>query len=70
MEAIVGRPMLVPQRVENRDPVVVGKITPGDNFREVMMRGMNFGAGQKELKPVRELVVEKGFNSRAVVHDF
>jgi hypothetical protein len=69
MEAIVGRPMLVPQRVETREPCVVGKITPGANFREMMTRGMEFGKGYKELPPVKNLVLEKGWNGKAV-HDF
>ncbi len=33
MEAIVGRPMLAPKNVETDEPCVVGKITPGANFR-------------------------------------
>lgn len=70
MEAIVGRPLLVPKRVETDTPCVVGKITPGDNFREVMTMGMDFGKGyQGMLPPVRSLKVEKGWTGKAV-HDF
>lgn len=62
--------MLVPQRVETREPCVVGKITPGENFREIMTMGMDFGRGYKGmLPPVRDLKVEKGWVGKAV-HDF
>ncbi|KAI9876973.1 MAG: hypothetical protein M1830_005129 [Pleopsidium flavum] len=68
--AIVGRPLLVPKRVETSEPCVVGKITPGDNFREMMTMGMKFGKGFKGmLPPVRDLKVEKGRTGKAV-HDF
>ena len=74
MEAIVGRPMLVPQRVETRDPCVVGKITPGVNFRPLMTMGMEFGKGYEDpktgyLPPVRSLEVIKGWTGKAV-HNF
>lgn len=60
MEALVGRSIPVPSRVETRREFVLGKISPGVNFRDVMRRGMNFGAEQDHLEPVKELVIESG----------
>lgn len=60
MEALVGRSIPVPSRVESRQEFVLGKISPGKNFRAVMRRGMGFGAGQDRLECVKELVIESG----------
>lgn len=60
LEAILGRPLVVPQRVETPTPTIVGKISPGKNYRELLRRSVAFGGHVKGeyLPPVKKMVLE------------
>jgi 1,6-anhydro-N-acetylmuramate kinase len=55
MDAVVGRPIPVPDRVETRREQILGKVSPGGNYRQVMHKAMQFGAGAK-IGPVKDLI--------------
>ncbi|KYK54095.1 putative upf0075 domain protein [Drechmeria coniospora] len=56
MEAVVGRSIPVPERVESSRRYVLGKLSPGRNYRRLMRSSMEFGKGRDVLEPVSALV--------------
>ncbi|KAL2209425.1 UPF0075-domain-containing protein [Sarocladium strictum] len=56
MEAVLGRPILVPDRVETNKEQILGKISPGSNFRGLLHKTMRFGEPGQRLHPVKTLL--------------
>ena len=61
MDAVLGRPLVVPQRVETRTSTTVGKVSPGKNYSELMKTSVAFGGHVKGeyLPPVKEMGLER-----------
>ena len=57
MDAVLGRLLMVSQRVEMRIPVFAGKVSSRRNCRELIGRGVAFGGGfEGEYRPpVKEM---------------
>ncbi|KAG8416235.1 hypothetical protein J3458_006832 [Metarhizium acridum] len=55
-QSIVGRPILVPDRVETRREQILGRLSPGNNYRNLMHRAMSFGPPGQKLRPVKALI--------------
>ena len=61
MDRVLGRPMVVPGKLETRTQTIVGKVSPGKNCRELQKTSAMFGGdveGEylppvKEMKPVK-----------------
>lgn len=61
LDAILGRPLIVPDRVETKAPVIVGKISPGLNYRHLQRKAADFGKDYDTLgylPPVKSLIID------------
>lgn len=60
-EGFVGRPLMVPRRVESRRPGVIGHIQPGDNHFDLRRKVVEFWGSCRavEVKATTEMVYER-----------
>ena len=71
MEAILGRPALVPINSDNLQPnTISGKIAPGTRWREMMGASMKFGEGRLTLPTVKEMIVERPYTGWKAMQAF
>ncbi|KAH6883953.1 hypothetical protein B0T10DRAFT_580097 [Thelonectria olida] len=71
MEAILGRPALVPINSDNLLPnTISGKIAPGRRWREVMKSSIKFGEGRSTLPTVKEMIVQRPYTSWKAMQAF
>jgi 1,6-anhydro-N-acetylmuramate kinase len=47
VECLLGRPPIVPQRVETRAPAILGQIQPGRNWRKLILHASKFWDGEQ-----------------------
>ncbi|KAG2733138.1 hypothetical protein G9P44_004128 [Scheffersomyces stipitis] len=62
LEAILGRSLIIPDRVDSRTPVVVGKVTPGKNYRALQKMAVEFTSTcncDGYLPSVRKMVIDR-----------
>ena len=57
MDAVVGRYQPVPDKVETSRGQVLGQLSPGANYRQLMTMCMKFDSGKGPLKPVKHMVI-------------
>ncbi|KAM0268847.1 hypothetical protein ACHAPA_004781 [Fusarium lateritium] len=71
MEAVLGRPALVPINSDSLTPnTISGKIAPGKRWREVLESSFKFGEGYCTLPTVKEMVVERPYTSWKAMQSF
>ncbi|KAM0232272.1 hypothetical protein ACHAP5_010792 [Fusarium lateritium] len=71
MEAVLGRPALVPINSDSLTPnTISGKIAPGKRWREVLKSSFQFGEGYATLPTVKEMVVERPYTTWKAMQSF
>lgn len=62
LEAVLGRPLIVPDRVESSQEVIVGKVAPGSNYRHLQKLSVEFSANYPTgnyLPLVKKMIVTR-----------